>query len=126
MTIKGQDSYMAVGEGFVEVTGESVVVLTDMAVEEKAIDESAAQEAVRRAQEALRGEHLGDEEVASVQAALQKSLAQLHVKRRRARVKGGVSARRKDFFKKEVAGSIIADISYDAIYDLFTDMKEPL
>ena len=83
VTIKGQDSYMAVGEGFVEVTGESVVVLTDMAVEEKAIDESAAQEAVRRAQEALRGEHLGDEEVASVQAALQKSLAQLHVKRRR-------------------------------------------
>ena len=38
---------------------------------------------MKRAQEALRGEHLGAEEVASVQAALQKSLAQLHVKRRR-------------------------------------------
>jgi F-type H+-transporting ATPase subunit epsilon len=79
----GQDTFMAVGEGFVEVTGESVTVLTDMAVEERAIDETAAEAAVKRAQEALRGEHLGDEEVASVQAALQKSLAQLHVKRRR-------------------------------------------
>jgi F-type H+-transporting ATPase subunit epsilon len=79
----GKETFMAVGDGFVEVTGESVTVLTDMAVEEHAIDESAAEAAVKRAQEALRGEHLGDEEVASVQASLQKSLAQLHVKRRR-------------------------------------------
>ena len=80
---QGQDIFMAVGDGFVEVTGESVTVLTDMAVKEESIDEAAAETAVKRAQEALRGEHLGDEEVASVQAALQKSLAQLHVKRRR-------------------------------------------
>ena len=79
----GQETFMAVGEGFVEVTGDSVTVLTDMAIEEHAIDESAAEAAVKRAQEALRGEHLADEEVASVEAALQKSLAQLHVKRRR-------------------------------------------
>jgi F-type H+-transporting ATPase subunit epsilon len=81
---KGQDTYMAVGEGFVEVTAETVTVLTDMAVEEHAIDESAAEAAVKRAQEALRhGENIGDEEVASVEASLQKSLAQLHVKRRK-------------------------------------------
>jgi len=79
---QGQDIFMAVGDGFVEVTGESVTVLTDMAVKEESIDEAAAETAVKRAQEALRGEHMGDEEVASVQAALQKSLAQLHVKRR--------------------------------------------
>jgi F-type H+-transporting ATPase subunit epsilon len=83
VTSNGHDTYMAVGEGFVEVTGESVTVLTDMAIEEQAIDETVAEAAVKRAQEALRGEHLGAEEVASVQAALQKSLAQLHVKRRR-------------------------------------------
>ncbi len=83
VTSNGHDTYMAVGEGFVEVTGENVTVLTDMAIEEQAIDETAAEAAVKRAQEALRGEHLGAEEVASVQAALQKSLAQLHVKRRR-------------------------------------------
>jgi len=83
VTSHGKETFLAVGEGFVEVTGESVTVLTDMAVEEHAIDETAAEAAVKRAQEALRGEHLGDEEVASVQASMQKSLAQLHLKRRR-------------------------------------------
>lgn len=82
VTRNGQDLYLAVGEGFVEVTQENVSVLTDMAVEEASIDEAAAQEAVQRAEAAMRGD-LGDEEVAAVQAALQKSLAQLHVKRRR-------------------------------------------
>jgi F-type H+-transporting ATPase subunit epsilon len=83
VTAGGKDTFMAVGEGFVEVTGSSVTVLTDMAVEEQAIDESAAEAAVKRAQEALHASNLGAEEVASVEASLQKSLAQLHVKRRR-------------------------------------------
>lgn len=79
----GVKTYLAVGEGFVEVTHDSVSILTDMAVEESAIDEGAAQEAVRRAEEAMKHPNLGHEEVAAVQAMLQKSLAQLHVKRRR-------------------------------------------
>ena len=79
---QGQETFMAVGEGFVEVTAERVTVLTDMAIEESNIDESAAEVAVKRAQESLMGNHLASEEVASVEAALQKSLAQLHVKRR--------------------------------------------
>ena len=83
VSVNGQETFMAVGEGFVEVTGENVTVLTDMAIEDKEIDETAAEAAVKRAQEALKAEHMGDEELASVQAALQKSLAQLHVKRRR-------------------------------------------
>jgi F-type H+-transporting ATPase subunit epsilon len=83
VTAGGRDTFMAVGEGFVEVTGENVTVLTDMAIEEQQIDESAAENAVKRAQEALKAHELGSEEFASVQASLQKSLAQLHVKRRR-------------------------------------------
>ena len=83
VTKAGQSLYLAVGEGFAEVTLDAVSILTDMAIEEKAIDEAAAQEAVRRAEEAMRHPHINDEEVASVQATLQKSLAQLHVKRRR-------------------------------------------
>jgi F-type H+-transporting ATPase subunit epsilon len=83
VTQKGRDLYLAVGEGFVEVTQERVSVLTDMAVEETAIDEAAAQAAVERAQATMRDEHLGSEEFVAVQASLQKSLAQLHVKRRR-------------------------------------------
>jgi F-type H+-transporting ATPase subunit epsilon len=78
----GRETYLAIGEGFVEITGTSVSVLTDMALDVTAIDEAAAEEAVARARAAMK-EDLGAEEVASVQAALQKSLAQLHVKRRR-------------------------------------------
>lgn len=80
----GQESRLAVGEGFVEVTGEKVSVLTDMAVAESDIDEAAAEEAIRRAEAAMKEEHLDDEGHAAVQAAIQKSLAQLKVKRRRA------------------------------------------
>ena len=79
----GETHHLAVGEGFVEITQTHVNVLTDMALEERVIDESAAEAAVQRAQQRLAEGSLGDEEVAAVQAALQKSLAQLHVKRRR-------------------------------------------
>jgi F-type H+-transporting ATPase subunit epsilon len=79
----GQRTYLAVGEGFVEITQTRVSVLTDMAIEEQAIDEGAAEAAVKRAQEAMARKDLGGEEGAAVQAALAKSLAQLHVKRRR-------------------------------------------
>jgi F-type H+-transporting ATPase subunit epsilon len=79
----GQEQRLAVGEGFVEVTGEKVSVLTDMAVPENDIDEAAAEAAVRRAEEAMQDQRLSGEEQATVEAALQKSLAQLRVKRRR-------------------------------------------
>ncbi len=81
---KGSETlHLAVGDGFVEVTQWRVNVLTDMAIDAKQIDEKAAQDAVARAQEKLRTGALGHEEVAAVQSALQKSMAQLHVKRRR-------------------------------------------
>lgn len=78
----GKETFLAIGEGFVEVTGSTVSVLTDMALDVTAIDETAAQAAVERARAAMK-EDLGSEEVAAVQASLQKALAQLHVKRRR-------------------------------------------
>jgi F-type H+-transporting ATPase subunit epsilon len=78
----GKESFLAIGEGFVEITGSAVSVLTDMALESSVIDESAAEAAVARAQAAMK-EDLGAEEVVAVQASLQKALAQLHVKRRR-------------------------------------------
>ena len=83
VTKDGRTHHLAVGEGFVEITQERVNVLVDMAIEEKAIDERAAEAAVKRAEEALKSHELGGEEAAAVQAALMKSLAQLHVKRRR-------------------------------------------
>ncbi len=74
---------LAVGGGFVEVVNDKVSVLTDMAIREDEIDESAAEAAMKRAEEAMKNEKLFGEEHASVKAALQKSLAQLKVKRRR-------------------------------------------
>src|SRR5436190_7956007 len=84
ITKGGHKEYLAVGEGFVTVTQTSVNVLTDMAINWEHIDEGAAEAAIKRAQEALANKaNLGSEETAAVQAALSKSLAQLHVKRRR-------------------------------------------
>jgi F-type H+-transporting ATPase subunit epsilon len=78
----GRETFLAIGEGFVEITASTVSVLTDMALEPAVIDESAAEAAVARAKAAMKDD-LGAEEVAAVQASLQKALAQLHVKRRR-------------------------------------------
>jgi len=78
----GQDFFLAIGDGFVQVTGERVSILTDMAIKAENIDEAVAEGARKRA-EARLAEKLDDEEVASVSAALAHSLAQLHVKRRR-------------------------------------------
>jgi F-type H+-transporting ATPase subunit epsilon len=75
------EDVMAVGEGLVEITGKSVAIVTNMAVTAQDIDEAAAEEARQRAAARLR-EKLSSEEVASVNASLVRSLAQLRVKRR--------------------------------------------
>ena len=77
----GHDEFMAVGEGLVEVTGDRVVIVTNMAIAADKINEAAVEEARQRAIARLR-EKISDEEVASVNAALARSLAQLRVKRR--------------------------------------------
>jgi F-type H+-transporting ATPase subunit epsilon len=76
----GEETFLAVGEGFVEVTPHRVSVLTDMAMKADGIDEAAVEEARRRA-EARRNEKLTDEESARVEAALARAAAQLKVKR---------------------------------------------
>ncbi|PYX73648.1 MAG: ATP synthase F1 subunit epsilon [Acidobacteria bacterium] len=78
----GQDSFMAVGEGLVEVTNTRISIATNMAIAAEKIDEAAVEEARQRAAARLR-EKLSSEEVASVNASLTRAVAQLHVKRRR-------------------------------------------
>lgn len=81
----GKADHFAIGSGFVEITGQRVSVLTDMAIGESEIDEKAAEDALKRAQERLESikHDQGSEEVAMVMASIQKSMAQLHVKRKR-------------------------------------------
>jgi len=76
-----QRDFLAVGEGLVEITGDHVAIVTDMAVAAKDIDEARAEEARQRAAARLR-DKISDEEVATVNASLARSLAQLRVKRR--------------------------------------------
>jgi F-type H+-transporting ATPase subunit epsilon len=78
----GHADFLAVGGGLVEVTGRRVSILTDMAIAVEDIDEATVEEARRRASDRLR-EKISSEEVATVNASLARSLAQLHIKRRR-------------------------------------------
>ena len=78
----GKNIFLAVGDGFVQVTGDRVAILTDMAIKADDIDEAKAEEARQRA-EARLAEKITDEEAAAASAALAHSLAQLKVKRRR-------------------------------------------
>ena len=78
----GGDVFMATGEGLIEVTAKRVAILTDLAIPADRIDEAKAEEARRRAEARLH-EKLSAAEVATVNASLARSLAQLRVKRRR-------------------------------------------
>ena len=78
----GHESFLAVGEGVVEITSHRVAIVTDMAIAADHIDEAKVEEARQRAAARLR-DKISDEEVATINASLARSLAQLKVKRRR-------------------------------------------
>jgi len=79
----GKTTEMVVGTGFIEVTADSVSVLTDSALEDQQIDEATTQEAINRAQAALKDKNLASDEAAEVEASLARALAQIRFKRRR-------------------------------------------
>ena len=75
----GKDRLLAVGEGLVEITSDSVAILTDMAVAAEDIDAAKVEEERQRAEERLR-EKLSSEEIANVHSALARLMAELNVK----------------------------------------------
>ena len=77
----GRDESFAVGEGLVEVTAQCVSIVTDTAIAADKINEAIVEEARQRAVARLH-EKLSSEEIASVNVALARSLAQLRVKHR--------------------------------------------
>src|SRR4026207_258072 len=77
----GQESFLAVGEGVVEVPANRAATVTDMAIPADHIDEAKVEEARQRAAARLQ-DKISDEEVATINASLARSLAQLKVKRR--------------------------------------------
>jgi F-type H+-transporting ATPase subunit epsilon len=83
----GGESAMAVGGGFLQVNADRVLVLADTAEREDEIDEARADEARRRAEQALEEAARGGSpiQVRAARAALHLSLARLTVVRRRRR-----------------------------------------
>jgi len=77
----GKQTLFATGEGFIQIKDNVITLLTDLAVDEKDIDEKSAEDARKRAQAALENK-LSNEEYAETYAVLEKSLAQLRIKRR--------------------------------------------
>ena len=79
---KGQEAvFLAVGDGFVQVTGDRVSVLTDMAIRAENIDAAKAEEARLRAEARLK-EKVTGAEAAAVHASLAQATAQLKVRNR--------------------------------------------
>jgi len=78
----GVETSLAIGTGIVEVSNDRVSVLTDMALGAAEIDDDAVEKAIGRAQKAMTEKDLLPEDHAAAMILMQKSLAQLHIKRR--------------------------------------------
>src|SRR5258708_40070452 len=78
----GKIETFAVGEGFLQVTNNTLTILADLAQDVDQINEKEVEEAKKRAEQALKEKTLSNEEYAETLAVLEKSLAQLKVKRR--------------------------------------------
>lgn len=71
----------AAGDGFIQVANNTLTILTDLVINEEHIDEKKVEEAKKRAEIAIE-QKLSNEEYAETMAVIERSLAQLKVKRR--------------------------------------------
>ena len=86
----GEETYMVVTGGFLEVRPDKVIVLADACERAEEIDVTRAEEAKRHAEERLKTRP-PDVEAASIEAALRRSLTRLRVaERRRRKAKPGL------------------------------------
>ena len=75
---------LACGRGFVEIAGDKISVLAEQAINVAAIDESAVENACRRAEDALaKKQDLSAEETERLESVVRFAYAQLDLKRRR-------------------------------------------
>ncbi len=80
----GKTELLAVGNGFAEVDGDKVSILAESAIAEEKIDVDAAEKAMQRAQEALRGrESLDAAEIERFESIVRSAIVQIGLKRRR-------------------------------------------
>jgi F-type H+-transporting ATPase subunit epsilon len=79
----GEEIYVAIFGGFLEVRPDRVIVLADAAERAEEIDVGRAEEAKRRAEQQMTNRVLSEVEKARAEAALRRSLVQLKVAERR-------------------------------------------
>lgn len=79
---EGDESFMAVSGGFMEVMGDKVTILADTAERVEEIDLERAEEALRQAQERI-ASAAGQEDLERAVASIRRSQARLKVARRR-------------------------------------------
>ena len=80
----GNEEVVAVGEGFAEVTGDHVAILTDNAANSEDIDEATAEDARAKAEQRLaEGGDSSEDEARALNQAILYSEAQIKAKRRK-------------------------------------------
>ena len=80
----GNEEIVAIGDGFAEVTGEHVAILTDNAANSGDIDEAAAEQAKAKAEQRLQdGGDISEDEARALNQAVLYSQAQIKAKRRK-------------------------------------------
>lgn len=79
----GEEFYMAVSGGFLEVRPDRVIVLADSAERAEEIDMARAEEAKRRAEKMLEEKYVPGVDAARAEAALRRSLLRLKIAERR-------------------------------------------
>ena len=80
----GNEEVVAVGEGFAEVTGDHMAILTDNAANSEDIDEAAAEDARAKAEQRLaEGGDISEDEARALNQAILYSEAQIKAKRRK-------------------------------------------
>jgi F-type H+-transporting ATPase subunit epsilon len=79
----GAEEILAVSEGFAEITGDHVSILTDNAANSTDIDEATAEDARSKAEKRLKEGDISEEEAKALTQAILYSAAQIRVKRRR-------------------------------------------
>jgi len=77
-------TYLVIGGGFAEIDGDKVSVLAERAIAEDQIDEKFVEDAMRRAEQAIRdAKHMDPHEFEHLQNMVRFSGSQLALKRRR-------------------------------------------